>query len=173
MNKTIVAIDPGKSGGIAWWAPECATHCIKMPAITRDIVDVLDSADFYFDAENPTEGVCVYIEQVGGYIKPRKGKDGKDAKVPGANSPMFNFGKNYGRLEGITEALYYELVYVTPQKWIKALGLGKKGKRTPTEWKNHLKAMAQRLYPSIKVTHAVQDALLILWWARMVNNGHD
>ena len=165
MDKTIVAIDPGKSGGIAWGhfntGFKSIEGCCKMPVTTKDLITTLEGVLPAYK-----EGVCVYMERVGGYISPRKGKDGKPSKVPGANSPMFNFGRNFGICEGIIQTLGYRLELVTPQKWIKALGLGKKGKRTTTEWKNHLKAMAQRLYPSIKVTHAVQDALLILEYAR-------
>jgi len=56
---------------------------------------------------------------------------------------------------------------VRPQKWQKALGLGSaSGCASKTEWKNKLKAAAQRLYPHLKPTLATADALLILDFAR-------
>ena len=54
---------------------------------------------------------------------------------------------------------------VRPQVWMKSLGLGTKGNMSNTEWKNKLKAAAQRLYPAEDVTLGTADALLILEFA--------
>ena len=63
-------------------------------------------------------------------------------------------------------ALGYRVNRVTPQKWIKYHGLGVRGQLTNTQWKNKLKARAQDLFPQIKVTLALADALLIMDYAR-------
>jgi hypothetical protein len=59
-------------------------------------------------------------------------------------------------------ALSYRLVFVRPQEWQRELGLGTKKGRTDRDWKNHLKAEAQRLFPTQDVTLRTADALLIL-----------
>jgi hypothetical protein len=52
---------------------------------------------------------------------------------------------------------------VRPQKWQKWLGLGRaSGCGSPREWKNKLKAEAQRRFPYLNVTLKTADALLIL-----------
>jgi hypothetical protein len=58
--------------------------------------------------------------------------------------------------------LYIRTELITPQKWQKKLGLGTSKGLTPTQWKNKLKAEAQRLFPDIRVTLKTADALLIL-----------
>lgn len=51
---------------------------------------------------------------------------------------------------------------VTPQKWQKTTGCANDEKLEKKEWKNKLKAHAQRLFPNVKVTLATSDALCIL-----------
>ena len=51
---------------------------------------------------------------------------------------------------------------VAPQVWQKVLGCLSRGD------KNVTKAKAQQLFPAIKVTHAIADALLLAEYARRV-----
>jgi hypothetical protein len=60
---------------------------------------------------------------------------------------------------------------VTPQKWQKAFGLVKEKGEEPRAWKNRIKAKAQQLFPSQKVTLAVADALLIAEYNRRKRTG--
>jgi hypothetical protein len=53
---------------------------------------------------------------------------------------------------------------VSPQKWQKAMGCMTKGD------KNVSKAKAQQLFPQLKITHAIADALLIAEYARRTYN---
>lgn len=100
---------------------------------------------------NPKEYV-IFMEEVGGYV-------GK--AQPG--SAMFTFGRNSGFLIGVIMALGFRLEMVRPQKWQKDLGIGNsRGCSSKTEWKNKLKALAQRKFPGVDVTLATSDALLIL-----------
>ena len=89
--------------------------------------------------------------------------------MPGqGGSAMFNFGKGYGNLEMALLALKIPTVSVTPQVWQKALQLGTRSKTmSKTEWKNKLKAKAQQLFPYLKITLAISDALLICEYARI------
>jgi len=142
-TKELIAIDPGKSGGIAWKMAYGA-RAIAMPPTEPDIA--LKLKEIYYHLDKPT----VLIEEVGGYIgRPQPG------------SAMFTFGRNFGFLLGVLTCLSARIVLVRPQKWQGYLGLGKsEGNRT--KWKNKLKQKAQNLYPGLDITLATSDALLIL-----------
>jgi len=147
-DKKIIAIDPGKNGGIAIFSLENnkLIEVIKMPDTAQDLL--------YFLTVYQRNSIC-YLEKVGG--------------LPGmGGSSMFNFGKGFGHLEMVLLCRKIPTVEVTPQKWQKVLQLGTKGKKSSTDWKNKLKFKAQQLYPSVaKITLATSDALLILEYARI------
>lgn len=135
---TIIAIDPGKSGGIAssdGWA-------VPMPATPKELLLTIQGA----------RAAVAYIEEVGGYAG--------GAGAPGA--AMFNFGEQYGSCVMALLATGFEVRKVRPQKWQKALSLGNSVGMTKTQWKNKLKAKAEELFPRLKVTLKTADALLIL-----------
>ena len=146
--KTVIAIDPGVSGGVS----VCAfgkTICHAMPATQGDVLELIRDIKRAADVEN-AECVCV-LEEVGGFA-------GK--AQPG--SAMFKFGEGYGFLKGVVQALGIKLELVRPQVWQKSFGLGTASRcASKTEWKNKLKAEAQRRFPHLRVTLATADALLI------------
>ena len=72
----------------------------------------------------------------------------------------FTFGKNFGFLIGLLTACCIPYKFVTPQKWQKGMQCMTKGD------KNISKAAAQRLWPKIKITHAIADSLLIAEYGR-------
>ena len=152
MN-VVIAIDPGVSGGVAV-AAFGKTVCHAMPATEGDRLELI--RDVFRTAE--VEGascVCV-LEEVNGFV-------GK--AQPG--SAMFKFGEGYGFLKGIVQTLGIRLVLVRPQVWQKVFGIGTAARcASKTEWKNKLKAEAQRRFPNLGVTLQTADALLILEWAR-------
>lgn len=108
-----------------------------MPATERDIADWLAEHD---DA-------VAYIEKV--HSMPKQGV-----------ASSFTFGRGFGVLIGALAALRIRYEFVTPQTWQKAMGCMSKGD------KNVTKAAAQRLFPQVKVTHAIADALLIAEYGR-------
>ena len=155
MN-TIVAIDPGKSGGIAVSFAE-GTECQAMPATEADIVECLRGVARSALATHAPP--VFFIERVGGCVK-RRGSSGQ----PG--SAMFTFGDNYGFLKGVVRTLGGLPVLVRPQEWQAPLGLGTASAcATRSEWKNKLKSEAQRRFPQLKVTLKTADALLLLAYA--------
>jgi len=82
-------------------------------------------------------------------------------------SSTFKFGQNFGTLLGILAALGIPHERITPGKWQKEFGLIRRDKNeTITEKKNRHKARAQELFPAVRVTHAVADALLIAEFCR-------
>lgn len=143
QQKEFIAIDPGKSGGIAWKLAY-GIRAIKMPNTEPDICSKLK--EIYYHLDKPT---CI-VEEVGGYIgRPQPG------------SAMFVFGRNFGFLLGTLTCLGARIVMVRPQKWQGFLGLGK-SEGNKTKWKNKLKSKAQNLFPNLDVTLSTADALLLL-----------
>lgn len=143
--KKLLAIDPGASGGLAWTFDD-HVQCMAMPktqgevfaAILTMLISGIDEA---------------IIEQVGGYCG--------GAGAPG--SAMFNFGEGYGFIQGVLMARRVRIVLVRPQKWQKHFSLGTtKSAGGKTQWKNKLKAEAERRFPNADVTLKTADALL-LW----------
>ena len=145
MSRIIIGIDPGKRGGLAVKHPGHDPGRAAMPPTPGDLVDLL--------AGWSRAGDCVcYLEKLTGVV------GGKFMQG------MFKFGEGYGVIQGALLALGIETHLVTPQAWQKRLGLGTRGDMTTTQWKNKLKAEAQRLFPG-PVTLATADALLILRYA--------
>jgi len=72
----------------------------------------------------------------------------------------FTFGEGYGRLQMALTALGIPYERVRPAAWQKAIGCMTKGD------KNVSKRKAQELFPDLKVTHAIADALLIAEYNR-------
>jgi crossover junction endodeoxyribonuclease RuvC len=147
--KTILAIDPGLSGGVAV-SRFGKTECWPMPETQGDLLalvrDIKTAA-----AVEAGELVCV-LEEVSGFA-------GK--AQPG--SAMFRFGEHFGFVKGVVQTLEIRLVLVRPQVWQKGFGLGTASAcASKTEWKNKLKAEAQRRFPHLNVTLKTADALLIL-----------
>lgn len=150
---TIISIDPGQSGGIVVCNGEDVA-AYPMPETQGDILELIREAED--ESEWGSTTICV-LEQVGGFT----------AGNPAPGSAMFKFGESYGFIKGVVQALNIRLILVRPQKWTKHFSLGtKSGCATKTEWKNKLKAEAQRRFPAIKVTLQTADALLILDWFR-------
>ena len=139
----ILGIDPGASGGIA---------------VLSDPVEV-------FPLKNHT------LQDQWAWIKLTRGP--KKAYLESVHSmprdgvrSAFSFGKSYGNLEAFLVAAEIPFERVTPSVWQREFGLIKRKGETHTEKKNRHKALAQEMFPSVKVTHAVSDALLIAEYGR-------
>lgn len=147
--KTILGIDPGASGGIAWITD--GKPCVeKMPDTLQDLWELIQDIQ-HGQCIWPNKLQCkAYLEQV--------------HSMPGQGvASSFKFGQGYGALEMALTAAGIPFERVTPQKWQKALGCLTKGE------KNVSKRKAQELFPTMKVTHATADALLIAEWGRRQN----
>lgn len=147
--KTIIAIDPGLSGGVAVHH-DGDTHVFPMPETEGDIVSLLVVPSRL--AVGAGHERIAYVEEVGGFC---------GVGQPG--SAMFKFGRNFGFILGVLQATGWRVELVKPQKWQKFFGLGTKaGAGGKTAWKNKLKAHAQRLFPQQKINLKTADALLLL-----------
>jgi len=133
--KLYIGIDPGLSGGVAF-VPESGTPWAhKMPETDRDLIDLLRDSIRDMEARATLELV---------HSSPQMGV-----------KSAFTFGEGYGRLQMALTALGVPYERVRPQAWQKAMGCLTKGD------KNVSKRRAQELFPTLKVTHAIADALLI------------
>lgn len=150
--KTIISVDPGSSGGIAWKLPDGSVCAVPMPDTDEDVVSTISNV--VCAAVQEGYQVEAHVERVGGFV----------AGNPAPGSAMFKFGFSAGVIEGALRALEVRTVYVLPRAWQKKYNLGTKKSNggTTTVWKNRLKAEAQRRFPNIKVTLKTADALLIL-----------
>jgi hypothetical protein len=146
----MIAIDPGTNGGLAVALPGEGVTAFHMPPTSGELLRKLKQAQ-------ASEANTAYLEDVVKFV-PRRTKSGQE--LP--SSRMIVYGMSWGRIEGMLMALEFRVILVSPQKWQKALGLGTSRGMNKTIWKNKLKAEAERLYPSIDVTLATADALLIL-----------
>lgn len=144
--KTLIAIDPGKNGGIAAATDDRFIGCWPMPQTDGDILGLLREL-----VTDPAYTVAV-VEQVGGFAG--HGQPG---------SAMFKFGHNFGFFLGVLMTMEVRVELVRPQRWQKALSLGTASScSSKGDWKRKLKGAAQRLFPGVPVTLATADALLLL-----------
>ena len=153
--KTNIGIDPGASGGIAWLFDDPAeARAEKMPATPRDMQTLLGII-----REQSETSPRAALEKLG--QMPR----GKDGKAKQSGTTMFKMGRNFGHLEAslAAEAISFEKVLAAT--WQMEFGLKKKW-ASQTVKKNAHKAVAQQLFPALKITHATADALLIAEWLR-------
>lgn len=150
MTTTVIGIDPGLSGGIAINWPPSKPVAEKMPATPTDLLELLRRYIFV------NESSVAFIEKVN--AGPKMG-----------SSAAFKFGQNVGQILALCVACGFRIEYVSPQKWQRALGLIVSGRglgQNDTAKKNRNKARAQELFPGIKITHAIADALLIAEFGR-------
>ena len=149
-NTLYIGIDPGSvSGGIAAIMPSGKATAVKMPQTEHDVQDVF--------LRILQMGMPVFALIEGVHAFPGQGV-----------SSVFKFGRNYGMLRGMLVANKIPFHEVSPMKWQKGTGITKRGKNeTKTQHKNKLKQKAQNIFPDIKMTLAICDALLICEFARL------
>jgi hypothetical protein len=145
--KTIIGVDPGASGGIAWLDQDSVVHATKMPATEGDILDLLQSI-----AAGSKEAVA-HVELV-------------PIGMPGKGAAMAKLNANAAFIRGCFMALHVRMILIRPVEWQQYYNLGRRATcKSDTEWKNKLKAEAQRRFPTERVTLDTADALLILDYA--------
>ena len=153
--KTLIAIDPGMNGGIV--STRWEASALPMPKTLHDIDEEFSShseRDIEIRKEGGEATTTVYLENV--------------HSMPGQGvASSFKFGRGFGQLEGLCAAYGFRVIYVSPQKWQKGLGLLTNKGESKTQHKNKIKAFAQQRYPHIKVTLATADALAILEYAKL------
>jgi hypothetical protein len=145
-KKIFIGIDPGISGGIAWYDEETQLSYVKkMP---QNILEFISFWQNFHEIHGNKQIFCL-TEKV------------HSMPTNGAKS-NFTFGYNLGVLHTCLTNFKIPFDFVTPQAWMKSFFMKKDKNETGTKWKNRLKQKAQQLYPDHKVTLWSADALLIL-----------
>ena len=149
----IIGVDPGSvNGGIAYEF-RGEVFAKKMPETKENIYAEFAAISLMADGY---ENIVCYLEKVGGYM-------------PGNSGPAaVKFSRHCGNLEMMLIALKIKYIEVSPQKWMNYFvgklkypdGITPYKKKTLR--KNIIKSRAQVLYPHLKVTLALSDALGIL-----------
>lgn len=148
-----IGIDPGKNGGIALLSN--VSDFIDTFVYSEDaILEVLKQASKYVDK------IC-YLEQV--HAMPKQGV-----------TSTFNFGMNFGFIQGVLKAYGIPYELVTPQKWKKEFSC--------TSDKNTSIEVAKRLFPGVNLKatdrcrkdhDGMAEALLIAEYGRRHYNGRE
>ena len=135
-----LGIDPGMSGGVGIIEDDGTVVTFAFSKLTeKDIADLISGFE--------KEGTFAYIENV--HSMPKQGV-----------ASSFKFGKSFGFLLGCLACAEIPFELVSPQKWQKFMGCLTHGD------KNISKAKAQQLFPTLRITHANSDALLIAEYGR-------
>jgi len=140
MIPTIIAVDPGLGGGIAI-SRAGIVEAYNMPDTFSGIFD-----DFYSIAAS-SFATKAYVEKVGMYVK---GNSGPSAA---------KFARHCGHVEMALYGAHISTIQFSPQKWMKKLMTLPKDKG---DRKRAIKNEMQTMYPHIKVTLKIADALGIL-----------
>jgi len=137
-----LGIDPGVAGGIAVLnADGSLSRAVPMPETERDLIDL------FVKVVEDSRDVHAMIERV--YSSPQMGV-----------ASAFTFGKGYGALLMALTACRVPFDQVVPAKWQQVMGCQSRGD------KNVTKRRAQQLWPNVKITHAIADALLLAEYGR-------
>ena len=144
----IVAFDPGKGGGVAYWDGE--NFSLHKFTTESDYLEIMESFD---------RNSRVYVEDVPVFVA-----------ASTSNASSFKLGYNFGFIMGACRAFAFPVELVPPKKWQKGLQ-GLKPKMSYAARKRALKDNAIRMYPALKgITNATADALLILDYAIKLQN---
>jgi hypothetical protein len=147
----IIGIDPGKSGAMAVIGPN------GIPTVFR--FNTLTNRELWLALSEYGGQASCWLEQV--HSMPHQGV-----------RSSFTFGQEYGMVQGLLTAAEIPFSFVTPMTWQREMGVKTKAAagRTKTEHKRALLEMAQRLYPTLKLTLDCADAVLIAHWALHIRN---
>lgn len=154
MLDCIIGIDPGASGGIAYWTQN-NQRAMKMPKIIEDFRDTMS---YLKNTYHP----IVFLEKLS--IRP------DDIAADGNMGKLFRVQRmmqNYEQMKATLSVMEIPYVLVHPMKWQSGLKLRIKGEEK-ADRKRRFRETAQILYPDLKVTLWNADALLIMHFGRHI-----
>lgn len=145
-NRLALGIDPGKEGGMVLFFSRDNFQITKTGKYTeQDLFNLLRE----LNGQMTSDVVTVFIERV--WARPGNG-----------TKQSYNYGYNYGTIRMACIAAGVRLEEVLPSKWQRGLGIPPAKKNDSyADRKKRLKAKAQELFPQVKVTNWMADALLI------------
>lgn len=149
-----IGIDPGGSGGIAAIDSQGTfVESANMPSTERDALDILDLIGKGTGGSHRRRAALEHVWS-----------------IPG-QAGAFRFGVNVGMLRTALTAARIPFDQVLPKAWQAALGVRYPVGATDTAKKNITKQRAQQLFPSVPMTHAISDAMLLAEYARRQEMG--
>lgn len=170
MSLLYIGIDPGVHGGaVSLWSD--AENQVRASSYSTSRGSDIDLwtwiATEVIKAQQKGLGVRVTLEQQ--IPRPTRFYD-REAKTWRSSilrSTCVLYG-HYKMIQGLLIAASISCEEVLPQRWQKAHGITpRKPGTTDSEWKNLLKARAQRLFPTQTITLANADAFLITEYGRL------
>ena len=146
---TILAIDPGASGGFAVCKPDGVVEALAMPEGMTAQIDALRAIAANFP------GLTAIVEKVG-FHRP-------------GNSAVSTakFARHVGHIEAALYSAGVPFVEVAPQKWMAAVGTWPADK---AERKKAIREEMARRFPHLTVTLKTADALGLLCYAQQRSN---
>lgn len=161
----LLGVDPGANGGIAVIKSTNGSVQLlgsrKMPDSEQELWEIISSCS----PTGQSESVHAIVEKVGGTVRTSAGYQGT-SEFSGMGGAMFAFGRSAGlvHMALVAARIPYELVH--PKTWQKHYAKRLPGESKST-WKNKLKEAAQNLFPHVKITLAVADAILLAHYGTM------
>ncbi len=152
-KQTIVAIDPGTSGGIATFS-KGRIQAVKMPS---DVHKMDEYLKYIF---NTYENVVVFIEKVQAFAS--------DDDAPGKKFAINKMLANYQQVLTVIKLNGFRFVEVYPVSWQSSLGLKlpkSEGDESKSQRKNRYKDFSQNCFPELKVNLNTCDALCLVQFA--------
>lgn len=160
MIKLIIAIDPGKSGGISMMvydfqekkAKGFETH--KMPPTVQSLSELVKGWEYEYP------GSVAFVEKLSMFPG--------DSDHPGKAFMLQKMHKSFNEIVTTLKLAGIKVFEVTPMSWQSFLKLRQRGvKETKTQRKNKYKAHAKVVFPfAQKITLDNSDSLCILDYAR-------
>ena len=145
-SKIFIGIDPGKNGGVAV-INEVLDHeaviAFRCPKTPKEMAYTLMAT---IPEHISYDDVLVTVEHV--HAMPKNGV-----------VSMFSFGQNLGQWEGVLGAFELNVKYAGPRTWMDHYDC--KPRMDKKDRKRYLRGIAENLFPNIKMTFNVSDALLI------------
>ena len=152
-KQTIVAIDPGTSGGIAIFSKN-RIQAVKMPSDVQKM-------DEYFKFILATyPNVVVFIEKVQAFTS--------DDDAPGKKFAINKMLANYQQILTVVKLNGFRFIEVYPVSWQSSLGLKlpkSEGDESKSQRKNRYKDFSQNCFPELKVNLNTCDALCLIQFA--------
>jgi hypothetical protein len=154
MKKAYIGIDPGAQGCIVALVENEQPRILRFGKATeKEIWEFFNDLSFSFECK------CI-MELVGA--------------MPGQGvASMFSFGDSVGFIRGLLTAAGIPFEKKVPRTWQKALGItpretGKNGatEESKTDFKKRVREKAEQIFPQVKMTNDVADALLIAEFCR-------
>jgi hypothetical protein len=148
---TLLGIDPGKSGGLVVWREDGELSTFNMPDGDEETHELFRSIGVNHDCK-------LFIENPPTWAGKRR-----FAKQTVFGHSTATLQGNYKLCVGLALGMGASVRKFVPVKWQNLVECRNVDKLEKGDWKRKLKAHAEHLWPGVKVTLAIADALCILY----------